>query len=77
MPTVRTDLAPPRIKRVSDRVNYGDESDAYGLTNPSIFSSKGIYEKDFLMPRSKDEVCSVFILVTVNRNIIQDLYYNY
>ena len=61
VPTIRTDLPAPRIKRVSDRTNYGDESDAYGLTNPSIYSSKGVYEKDFLMPRNKEEVCIVIV----------------
>ena len=58
VPTIRTDLPAPRIRRVDDRKNYGDESDAYGLVNPSVFSLKGVYEKDFLLPRSKEEVCS-------------------
>ena len=57
MPTIRTDLHAPRIRRVDDRKNYGDESDAYGLVNPSVFSLKGVHEKDFLLPRSKEEVC--------------------
>lgn len=56
VPTIRTDLPAPRIRRVDDRKNYGDESDAYGLVNPSLFSQKGVYEKDFLLPRSKEEV---------------------
>ena len=56
MPTIRTDLPAPRIRRVSDRTNYGDESNAYGLTNPSIYSTHGVYEKDFLLPRPKHEV---------------------
>ena len=57
VPTIRTDLHAPRIRRVDDRKNYGDESDAYGLVNPSVFSLRGVHEKDFLIPRSKDEVC--------------------
>ena len=56
VPTIRTDLPAPRIRRVDDRKNYGDESDAYGLVNPSVFSRKGVYEKDFLLPRSREEV---------------------
>ena len=56
IPTVRTDLPAPRIRRVDDRTNYGDESDAYGLVNPSIYSTHGVFEKDFLLPRPKDEV---------------------
>lgn len=61
VPTIRTDLPAPRIRRVDDRKNYGDESDAYGLVNPSLFSQKGVYEKDFLLPRSKEEVKIVII----------------
>ena len=53
---MRCDLAPPVLKRVSDRKNYGDESYAYGLMNPSVYSNKGVYEKDFMMPRSREEV---------------------
>lgn len=56
VPTIRTDLRAPRIKRVCDTKNYGDESDAYGLVNPSIFSRRGVQEKDFLLPRTKEEV---------------------
>ena len=56
VPTIRTDLPAPRIRRVDDRKNYGDESDAYGLVNPSVFSQRGVHEKDFLLPRSKEEV---------------------
>lgn len=36
--------------------NYGDESDAYGLINPSIYSNLGVYEKDFFQPRDQYEV---------------------
>ena len=53
---MRSDLAAPRIRRISDRKNYGDESDAYGLLNPSIYSLRGVYEKDFLIPRQREEV---------------------
>ena len=53
---MRSDLAPPVLKRVEDRKNYGDESNAYSLMNPSIYSNKGVYEKDFLMPQSREEV---------------------
>jgi hypothetical protein len=61
VPTLRTDLPAPRIKRIEDRKNYGDESDAYGLTNPSIFSRHGVFERDFLRSRTKEEVnkCSL------------------
>ena len=31
--------------------NYGDESDAYGLINPSLYSNYGVYEEDFFEER--------------------------
>ncbi|XP_052815590.1 EF-hand domain-containing family member B-like [Mya arenaria] len=60
VPTIRTDLPAPRIRRVDDRKNYGDESDAFGLVNPSLFSQRGVYEKDFLLPRSREEIREIF-----------------
>lgn len=36
--------------------NYGDESGAYGLMYPSIYSNKGVYEEDFFAPRQPEEV---------------------
>ena len=36
--------------------NYGDESGAYGLMYPSIYSNSGVYEDDFFAPRSPEEV---------------------
>ena len=60
VPTIRTDLTAPRIRHIHDRTNYGDESNAYGLINPSIYSAHGVYEKDFLIPRTKDAIRAVF-----------------
>ena len=36
--------------------NYGDESDAYGLMYPSLYSNHGVYEADFFEPRTPEEV---------------------
>lgn len=60
VPTIRSDIPIPRIRRVCDTKNYGDESDAYGLLNPSVFSLRGVSEKDFLIPRPKDEIREIF-----------------
>ena len=65
IPTVRTDLPAPRIRRLSDRVNYGDESDAFGLIHPSVFSTHGVYDRDFFQPRSRDEIRSIFEAIGV------------
>nr|XP_002120382.3 EF-hand domain-containing family member B-like [Ciona intestinalis] len=66
IPTVRSDIAPPKLRRVSDHVNYGDESDAYGLVNPTMYSEKGIYEQDMFEARPKTEIESIFTNIGVN-----------
>ncbi|XP_006635882.2 EF-hand domain-containing family member B [Lepisosteus oculatus] len=67
VPAVRTDLAAPRIKRVSDRTNYGDQSNAGGLIHPSLYSLKGVHEKDFFISRPKEEIACIF------RNVGMDI----
>ncbi|KAK6165768.1 hypothetical protein SNE40_022627 [Patella caerulea] len=76
VPTIRIDLAAPRIKRICDHKNYGDESNSYGLLNPSIYSQKGVYEKDFLIPRSFEEIKSIFenIGVRMTGQTYEDVY---
>jgi len=60
VPTVRSDIPAPSIRRVSDRTNYGDELDAHGLLSPSIFTTKGVFEQDFFEPRSKQVIKQLF-----------------
>ncbi|XP_072269550.1 EF-hand domain-containing family member B [Pyxicephalus adspersus] len=59
IPTVRTDIAPPRFRRISDRKNYGDESNAFGLLCPSIFTQNMVYERDFFKSRPKEEIAQI------------------
>ena len=61
-PTVRVDLPAPRFKSVSDRTNYGDEADAWGLLTPSVFTNNGVYENDLFQPRTPEEVDYVIIV---------------
>ncbi|XP_071791853.1 EF-hand domain-containing family member B-like [Asterias amurensis] len=65
IPTIRSDLAAPRIKRISDTKNYGDESDAFGLMNPSMYSNRGVYEKDFFQARPQNQIKDIFTSVGV------------
>ncbi|XP_051872578.1 EF-hand domain-containing family member B [Pristis pectinata] len=60
VPTIRTDLAAPRFRRISDTINYGDEATASGLLNPSIFAQSQVYEKDMFLDRSKEEIKQIF-----------------
>ena len=56
VPTVRSDIPAPRIRRISDRIDYGEEGNAYSLLHPSIFGQKGVFERDFFQTRPKKEV---------------------
>ncbi|XP_010888160.2 EF-hand domain-containing family member B isoform X1 [Esox lucius] len=60
IPTVRTDLPAPRIKRISDRANYGDGSTAFHLLYPTLHSLRGVYEEHFFCHRTKDEIADIF-----------------
>uniref|UniRef100_A0A8C0H5S9 EFHB C-terminal EF-hand domain-containing protein n=1 Tax=Chelonoidis abingdonii TaxID=106734 RepID=A0A8C0H5S9_CHEAB len=59
IPTIRSDIPAPRIRRISDRTNYGDEANAYALLCPSVFSQKGVYEKDFFKTRQRQRYLSI------------------
>ncbi|KAJ8019884.1 EF-hand domain-containing family member B [Holothuria leucospilota] len=65
-PTIRSDLPAPRVKRISDLKNYGDESNAYGLVNPSIYSNRGVHEKDFFQPRTQEQIHTLFTNIGTN-----------
>ncbi|XP_053468084.1 EF-hand domain-containing family member B [Ictalurus furcatus] len=60
VPSVRTDLAAPRIKRIGDRTNYGEEGTAYELLFPTLYSLFGVDERHFFCPRTKDEMEHIF-----------------
>ncbi|XP_030605225.1 EF-hand domain-containing family member B [Archocentrus centrarchus] len=66
LPSVRSDLPAPRIKRVSDKNNYGDTSTAADLLHPSVHALRGVYKEHFFCPRSKDEMAEIFRNVGVN-----------
>lgn len=108
VPTIRSDLPAPRIRRVSDHTvcplqiyarillsqhaqlplappllstplssqNYGDESDAYGLMYPSIYSNRGVYEEDFFKPRPSNQIKEIFesVGVTMTPEVFQELW---
>jgi len=65
VPTIRSDLPSPIIKRISDNKNYGDESDGYALISPSIYSKYGLTERDFFMARSPEEIKQIFTAIGV------------
>ncbi|XP_039662504.1 EF-hand domain-containing family member B isoform X5 [Perca fluviatilis] len=66
IPSVRSDLPAPRIKRVSDHNNYGDTSTAADLLHPSVHALRGVHEEHFFCPRTKKEIAEIFRNVGVN-----------
>ncbi|TMS10505.1 EF-hand domain-containing family member B [Larimichthys crocea] len=66
VPSVRSDLPAPRLRRVSDTTNYGDTSTAGDLLHPSVHTLRGVHEKHFFCPRTKKEIAEIFRNVGVN-----------
>uniref|UniRef100_A0A8C0EQ22 EF-hand domain-containing protein n=1 Tax=Bubo bubo TaxID=30461 RepID=A0A8C0EQ22_BUBBB len=66
VPTIRSDIPASRIRHISDRTNYGDEASAYEVLFPSVFSRKGVYERDFLKTRPKTEIAQILRNIGMN-----------
>lgn len=43
-----------------DKKNYGNDGNVWSMVSPSVYSQKGVYEKDVLKPRSKEELQTIF-----------------
>jgi len=76
IPTIRSDLPAPRIRRIGDNTNYGDESDAHGLMNPSVYSNNGVFEEDFFKSREPHEIRRICdsIGVEMTDEMFQDIW---
>ena len=59
-PSVRTDLPPPRVRRVDDTKNYGDEGNAGLLISPSICETFGVYQSDIYQRRPMAEIRELY-----------------
>nr|XP_030120822.1 EF-hand domain-containing family member B isoform X4 [Taeniopygia guttata] len=59
VPSIRSDIPAPRVCRLSDTTNYGDQGNSFSVMFPSVFSQKGVYEKDLLKKRPKAEIKQV------------------
>ncbi|XP_006161930.1 EF-hand domain-containing family member B isoform X2 [Tupaia chinensis] len=65
VPTIRSDIPAPRIRRISDRTNYGEEGNAYSVLHPTIFAQRGVFERDFFKARSKEEIAEILCNIGV------------
>merc|ERR1712110_199164 len=59
-PSVRSDLPPPRIRRVDDTKNYGDEGNAGLLISPSICETFGVYQSDIYQKRPQAQIRQLY-----------------
>eukprot|EP00904_Undaria_pinnatifida_P010860 jgi/Undpi1/6904/HiC_scaffold_21.g09379.m1 len=60
VPSIRSDIPPYARRSVADTQNYGDDSSARYLVNPSQFSSVGIEDDEFFTDRGKLELRKLF-----------------
>lgn len=72
IPSIRNDLIPPNLKKIQDKSNYGNDGNVWSLVSPSLFAQHGVYERDFLRPRSKEEIKLIF--KNIGNDIPQDLF---
>ncbi len=55
-----------------DKKNYGNDGNVWSIVSPSVFTQHGVFEKDVLKPRSKDELRVIF--KNVGYNLSDDLF---
>jgi len=65
VPSIRSDLAAPILRRISDDINYGDEGDTGSLVSPSISAHYGITEADYYQKRTKHEIHGILRVAKV------------
>ncbi|XP_038595960.1 EF-hand domain-containing family member B [Tachyglossus aculeatus] len=66
IPTIRSDIPAPRIRSITDEMNYGGDGTAYALLYPSVYSQKRVFESDFFKTRSKEEIARILRNIGVN-----------
>ncbi|XP_014324405.1 EF-hand domain-containing family member B [Xiphophorus maculatus] len=66
IPSIRYDLLPPLIRRISDRTDYGDLATLPELLHPSVPDLHGVDAKHYFGPRTKQEIEEIFRNIGVN-----------
>eukprot|EP00698_Gefionella_okellyi_P019752 TRINITY_DN6101_c0_g1_i1.p1 TRINITY_DN6101_c0_g1~~TRINITY_DN6101_c0_g1_i1.p1 ORF type:complete len:432 (+),score=90.04 TRINITY_DN6101_c0_g1_i1:66-1361(+) len=61
VPSIRNDVAPPRIRSVANTQSYGNEAGARALLRPSPYSHIGVYDDDFLTALPRDELRDILL----------------
>uniref|UniRef100_A0A8C5T871 EFHB C-terminal EF-hand domain-containing protein n=1 Tax=Malurus cyaneus samueli TaxID=2593467 RepID=A0A8C5T871_9PASS len=66
IPSIRSDIPAPRVRRLSDTTNYGDQGTGFAVLFPSVFGQRGVYERDLLKKRPKAEIKEVLHNIGMN-----------
>eukprot|EP00760_Papus_ankaliazontas_P016891 PhM_4_TR16921/c0_g1_i1/m.30003 len=59
VPTVRTDVSKPKVRKVTSNQNYGDDANARTLLNPNQHAPGGVGEQEFMQSVAKDDMREV------------------
>jgi len=59
-PSVRSDIPKYARRSVADNQNYGDDVNARYLLHPSQFAALGVEDEEFIKPRDKEYIRSMF-----------------
>ncbi|XP_043972062.1 EF-hand domain-containing family member B isoform X2 [Gambusia affinis] len=66
IPSIRYDLLPPLVRRISDKTDYGDLATLPELLHPSVPDLYGVDAKHYFGPRTKQEIEEIFRNIGVN-----------
>ncbi|KAL4449182.1 hypothetical protein ABPG74_015564 [Tetrahymena malaccensis] len=69
IPSIRTDISPPRFQSLTNRYNYGNELSASQLLNPYQYSAQGLKEEDFSKLRPREEIRQLLSAIGYNYKI--------
>lgn len=73
-PSVRSDIPKYARRSVADNQNYGDDVNARYLLHPSQFAALEIEDEEFIKPRSKEYIKSMFEDTGYNEGDFEALY---
>ncbi|GAX80864.1 hypothetical protein CEUSTIGMA_g8299.t1 [Chlamydomonas eustigma] len=60
-PSIRTDIPMPKVKLVTNTINYGNEPDAFQLLRPPRSVERGVHEEHYMALRKKAEVQELMV----------------
>jgi hypothetical protein len=59
VPTVRTDISKPKVRKVTSNQNFGDDASAKTLLNPNQFTEGGVGDAEFMQKVRKEDMRAI------------------